>query len=134
MISTGRFFCRPSGSSEPSGFLLGATGFFAPNPCIANCALSRPSLSVSKAATAGFALGRRWTKALILIEFRGVDCLPNGLLESFLVEVTVTNRFSELFYEKIRFPLVSLFARPPDRQLRRDSAAAGTHTGRYRYV
>jgi hypothetical protein len=31
-ISTRRFFCRPSGSSEPSGFLLGATGLVSPQP------------------------------------------------------------------------------------------------------
>jgi len=33
-ISTRRFFCRPSGSSEPSGFLLGATGLVSPQPCV----------------------------------------------------------------------------------------------------
>src|SRR6185437_16214851 len=33
-ISTRRFFWRPSGSSEPSGFLLGATGLRAPKPCV----------------------------------------------------------------------------------------------------
>src|SRR6266404_246450 len=32
VISTRRFFCRPSGSSEPSGFLFGATGLAAPQP------------------------------------------------------------------------------------------------------
>jgi hypothetical protein len=35
MISTRRFFCRPVGSSEPSGFVFDATGFFAPKPCVA---------------------------------------------------------------------------------------------------
>ena len=32
VISTLRFFWRPSGLSEPSGLLLGATGFLAPSP------------------------------------------------------------------------------------------------------
>lgn len=36
MISTLRFFCLPSGSSLPSGVVLGATGFLAPNPRVAN--------------------------------------------------------------------------------------------------
>ena len=34
VISTRRFFCRPSGSSAPFGFAFGATGFAAPHPCI----------------------------------------------------------------------------------------------------
>src|SRR5204862_1467284 len=34
-ISTRRFFCRPSGSSLPSGFVLGATGLVAPKPFVA---------------------------------------------------------------------------------------------------
>ena len=34
VISTRRFFWRPSGSSDPSGCVFGATGFFAPQPCV----------------------------------------------------------------------------------------------------
>src|SRR5271168_2232717 len=34
MITTRRFFCRPAGSSDPSGFLFGATGFLGPKPCV----------------------------------------------------------------------------------------------------
>src|SRR5271156_2135169 len=33
-ISTRRFFCRPSGSSEPSVFLFGATGLVSPQPWV----------------------------------------------------------------------------------------------------
>ena len=32
VISTRRFFCRPSGLSEPSGRVFSATGFSAPQP------------------------------------------------------------------------------------------------------
>src|SRR5437868_7065913 len=34
VISTRRFFWRPSGSSDPLGFLFGAIGFDAPNPSV----------------------------------------------------------------------------------------------------
>src|SRR6266404_9028008 len=34
VISTRRFFWRPSGSSEPSGCLFGATGLAAPQPWV----------------------------------------------------------------------------------------------------
>ena len=33
VIPTRRFFWRPMGSSEPSGLVLGATGFVLPQPC-----------------------------------------------------------------------------------------------------
>src|SRR3954464_9732431 len=34
VISTRLFFCRPSGSSDPSGFWFGATGLAAPKPAV----------------------------------------------------------------------------------------------------
>jgi len=33
VISTRRFFCRPSGSSLPLGLVFGATGLVSPKPC-----------------------------------------------------------------------------------------------------
>src|SRR5439155_14285620 len=42
MISTRRFFWRPSGSSLPSGLLFGATGCVSPNPLVLKWKLERP--------------------------------------------------------------------------------------------
>ena len=41
-ISTRRFFARPSGLSEPSGFLFGAAGRFAPKPSVVKVIPPRP--------------------------------------------------------------------------------------------
>ena len=50
-ISTRRFFCLPSGSSDPSGLVLGATGFLAPKPAVENRTFLRPSFWTSQSLT-----------------------------------------------------------------------------------
>ena len=47
IISTRRFFWRPAGSSEPSGLVLGATGFFAAKPRVVKLSPFSPSFSTS---------------------------------------------------------------------------------------
>jgi hypothetical protein len=49
-ISTRRFFCRPAGSSLPSGFTFGATGFAAPKPRVV-IAVFKPSFETSHSFT-----------------------------------------------------------------------------------
>jgi hypothetical protein len=44
MISTLRFFCRPAGSSDPSGLVFDVMGFLAPKPWVSNETLRRFSL------------------------------------------------------------------------------------------
>jgi hypothetical protein len=42
MTSTRRFLARPSGSSEPSGRVFGATGFALPNPLVCSATVEMP--------------------------------------------------------------------------------------------
>ncbi len=50
--STLRFFCRPSGSSDPSGFLFGATGLVSPQPCVVILDAFTPPFSTNHFFTA----------------------------------------------------------------------------------
>ncbi len=50
-ISTRRLICRPSASSEPSGFVLGTLGRVAPKPRVANCVAVSRSRSTSHLRT-----------------------------------------------------------------------------------
>ena len=54
VISTRRFFCRPSGLSLPSGLVFGANGFDSPQPLVTSCApvtlLFSPSQRLTEAA------------------------------------------------------------------------------------
>jgi len=50
-ISTRRFFCLPSGSSDPSGLTFGATGRFAPKPWVDILTALSPSFSLSHSFT-----------------------------------------------------------------------------------
>ncbi len=43
VITTRRFFWRPAGSSDPSGFLFGATGLVSPQPRVVIRAAATPS-------------------------------------------------------------------------------------------
>src|SRR5258706_16052859 len=52
MISTRRFFCRPSGLSLPSRCVLGATGFALPQPLVVIGFPSTPPCWTSQAFTA----------------------------------------------------------------------------------
>jgi hypothetical protein len=44
IISTRRFFCLPSGSSEPSGLVFETAGFLAPKPAVEKRTFFSPSL------------------------------------------------------------------------------------------
>jgi hypothetical protein len=50
VISTRRFFARPSGSSAPFGFVFGAIGFVLPHPRVCSCGALVPPLATSHCA------------------------------------------------------------------------------------
>ena len=77
-ISTLRFFCRPSGLSEPSGFLLGATGLVSPQPRVLIRAGWMPEFFTSQFFTESCPVVRKLHVVIMETLAVGVSFDPHG--------------------------------------------------------